>query len=410
MSDEKRLGTVVTTKSGLLQGIITLVDGSRKRLKPFPKGTSKEMAREKTHVRALQARELGAKKHVPAGAPSDAERWWDNFFAARDARGLSPVRFLYTTHIKPVQGEKHPRDYTREDCERQVATLDEKIARGDMSWKTAANAWGLFTKALKVASSAKSGSLRVRRDNPCIGVEPPNRGEAKVKQWLYPTEFAKLAACSDVPLRWRRMYALLAYTYVRPNELRALDWQDVDLDVGTIHICKAWDEKRGRLKVPKTAAGVRYVPIEPALLPMLKAIRPASGQGPLLQMGPMEDWAERFRRHLHLAEVARPELFADNETHKQITLYDLRATGITWRCLRQDYGPAIQQAAGHEKYDTTDGYIRTAAVFVGRVGEPFPTLPPELLSSPSDHPKRSPKTQVVDFIATPAGIEPALPA
>ena len=59
---DKRLGTVVRTKRGLLQGIITLVDGSRKRLKPFPKGTSEEMARERTHVKALQARELGAKK------------------------------------------------------------------------------------------------------------------------------------------------------------------------------------------------------------------------------------------------------------------------------------------------------------------------------------------------------------
>lgn len=89
-------------------------------------------------------------------------------------------------------------------------------------------------------------------------------------------------------------------------------------------------------------------------------MRPEAGQGPLVQMGPMEDWAARFRKHLECAGVDRAELFADADTHKQITLYDLRASGITWRCLRKDYGPEIQQAAGHEKYDTTDGYIRRA--------------------------------------------------
>src|SRR5690349_10736594 len=98
-------------------------------------------------------------------------------------------------------------------------------------------------------------------------------------------------------------------------------------------------------------------------------------------MTPMEHWAAKFRVHLERAGVKRPELFATTATHKRITLYDLRATGITWRCLRKDYGPEIQQAAGHEKYDTTDGYIRTARVFVGRVGEPFPELPASLLAA-----------------------------
>lgn len=405
---ERRLGTVVTTKSGLLQGIITLVDGSRKRLKPFPKGTSKEMAREKTHVRALQAREVGAKKPQSASAASAGDQWWEDFFAARDAKGLSPVRFLYSPHLKPALGGKHAKDWTREDCENIVAMLDRKIDDGEIAWKTAANVWALFTRACKVAASAKSGKLRVRSDIPCIGVEPPNRGENKAKQWLYPTEVAQLLACAAVPQRWRRLYALLAYTYVRPSELKALEWKDVNLEVGTIYVHKAWDRARGKTKAPKTRAGVRHVPIELSLRPLLAAMKDEPHGQLVFPMPPAEDWADTFRAHLKRAKIERAELFADDDTHKQITLYDLRATGITWRCLRKDYGPEIQQAAGHEKYDTTDGYIRTARVFVGRVGEPFPTLPSELLSLRSDHPARSPKTQVVDFIASPTGFEPVL--
>jgi hypothetical protein len=114
---------------------------------------------------------------------------------------------------------------------------------------------------------------------------------------------------------------------------------------------------------------VVFVPIELALRPLLEVMRAeAGGKGRVIaSMPPDEDWAETFRRHLQRAGITGPELFADTATHKQVRLYDLHATGITWRCLRQDYGPEIQKAS-HEKYDTTDGYIRMAGVFIGRVG------------------------------------------
>jgi hypothetical protein len=64
-------GTVVRIKSGpnagQLQGIITLADGSRKRLPPFPPGTSEAMAEERTLAKAREALELDARKATPAG-------------------------------------------------------------------------------------------------------------------------------------------------------------------------------------------------------------------------------------------------------------------------------------------------------------------------------------------------------
>jgi hypothetical protein len=95
-------------------------------------------------------------------------------------------------------------------------------------------------------------------------------------------------------------------------------------------------------------------------------------------MPPAESWASTFREHLERAEIDRAGLFADTLTHKQITMYDLRASGITWRCLRREHGPTIQRDAGHEKHDTTDGYIR-AADAAGDVGVPFPALPKSII-------------------------------
>ena len=395
MADRKETkpstGTIVKTKLGLWQPVVTLTDGTRKRLKPFKKGTSEAMAREKTSVYARQVLEQGLKRPAKKVDAGGSDTWWETYFAYRDAKGYSPVRPMYTKHIAPMFADKKPADWTREDCQRLVRALDAKVLAG-LSWRTAWNVWTLFTKACKVMASHKSpDGLRIRADNPCLGVEGPDRGDDKEKHWLYPDEMARLLSGPLVPLRERRLYALLAYLYLRPGELRPLEWRDVNLAMGTVHVSKAWDSDRDQVKGPKSRAGVRFVPIELALRPLLEVMRAETGgQGLVMASMPHEDdLAANFRRDLLLAGVTRAELHAGTATNKRIRLYDLRATGITWRCLRKDYGPEIQQAAGHEKYDTTDGYIRTARLFIGRVGDPFPALPEESLHR-IDHLKAKP--------------------
>ncbi len=80
-------------------------------------------------------------------------------------------------------------------------------------------------------------------------------------------------SCEDVPLDWRQLYAVACYLYLRPGELRALLWTDVDFDAGVIHVTKAYDEDSQATKPPKTRNGVRDVPIPAALVPLLKVMR-----------------------------------------------------------------------------------------------------------------------------------------
>lgn len=44
--------------------------------------------------------------------------------------------------------------------------------------------------------------------NPCVGVEPPERGDGKRKTFIYPCEMAALLAFDEVPLEWREVYAI----------------------------------------------------------------------------------------------------------------------------------------------------------------------------------------------------------
>ena len=55
----KSKGSVLKTRDGRWQARITLADGTRKRLQPFPKGMSRAMAEEKTAKYAEQARQMG---------------------------------------------------------------------------------------------------------------------------------------------------------------------------------------------------------------------------------------------------------------------------------------------------------------------------------------------------------------
>jgi hypothetical protein len=72
-----------------------------------------------------------------------------------------------------------------------------------------------------------------------------------------------------------------------------------------------------------------------------------------------------------------------------------------------DYTAAIHEAAGHEDFDTTLAYVRAEQLFVGRVGEPSPTLPASLLGVEYRSGFRSESTQVLGIIASPTGFEGA---
>lgn len=368
-STELITARIVSARNGKRQILITFLDGPKprhKRGKAYPASTSDAMMEEHRLHQLAKYRATGATSvtidasRANAKGVSVGKDWWDTFFAHREAKGLTDTRGMYEAHILPVC-PGHPRDWTKADCERVRDALDEKIAAGSwkserrvyrFGWKRARNVWALFTSACKAASSSKNKALRCREDNPCYGVEAPDDGASKVKQWLTPAEFLLLVGCPVIPVRWLELYTMLAYTCLRPNELRAVVRSDVDLEHRVISITKAWDFENDKPKpYPKTAAGVRKVPIEPELMPLLEKLCAGLERGAYLfpRFPPREDWAATFRVHLKRAGVDRESLYENSPTTKNITLYDLRATGITWRTLRGDDSRKIQREVGHER-------------------------------------------------------------
>jgi len=335
---------------------------------------------------------------VPSGLPMTVNEYAAAWLNDRERRKLTTVsddRGRLDLHVLPHIGTIPIAAVTRDDLKRLVATLDEKVRtaaeKGErFSWKTAVHVWGNVTKMFSDAVKSKNPELCVLTSNPCADVAGPDRGKDKRKQYLWPAEALAFMACEEIPLVWRRLFAVTTYLYARPEEVEALEWgTDLDLYHGTCSITKAVERARGRSvkkgaeKEPKTTNAIRTVPIDPALLPLLEAMRKeAGGKGRVFPVVPGEfEMSRKLRAYLELAGVDRPALFATTAGSLALTWYHAtRSTGITWEAVRGLDGTKLMRRAGHATFSTTLGYIREAENLVGpRFGTPFPPLPDGLI-------------------------------
>jgi integrase len=75
----------------------------------------------------------------------------------------------------------------------------------------------------------------------------------------------------------RALIGLLCFTGLRPGEAYALDWSAIDLEAGCLRVLRSWDHRGGKFVEPKTAAGVRVVPLSGWLVTELEAHKARSG-------------------------------------------------------------------------------------------------------------------------------------
>ena len=373
------------------RGKVRLADGTKARVEiPEPKRYDERAARnfiawaqevEDTEHLIYKAKLAKVAAAEPVVSAAEGDTWVKTWLADRRARGLTSVKdneAHYRLHIRPVTMGKHVRDWSAEDMRAIVASLDGKIARDEISAKFASNVWGTATKMVGDACKSKVEALRVRSENPAKDVAGPESGDEREKQFLYPNEFLRLVSCEDVPLRWRRAVALAVYLFPRAGELRALRWDDVDLEHGTVHIHQAFERRSRETKATKTRRGRRVAGGAAGGPPRAALGRACGGGGGVVALP--NRMASRLRDWLKTAGVTRPELLDEkSRTTKPLAFHDLRATGLTWMAVRGDQPLTIMQRAGHEDFQTTQIYIRTAEDVREGFGGVFPPLPPNLL-------------------------------
>ena len=376
-------------KTGAFQWFarISLLDGSRPfvELDPAIPQEDEEAAREC----AASVSGLARRDAVVARTTKETVREWvTRWIADRELRGIASHKHDHgrlRKHVFSIIGHLDVAKVGRDDVERVVEDLDRKVrlpADHDdhLAWKTASNVWVLITKMFDDAVKSKRRDLRVRNDRPTLEVRGPDRGSTRAKQYLYPSEFLRLVTCAGIDLSFRRLYVAAVYLFACAGELEALTWDDVDLEHRVIHINKAVDRATNLVKSTKSG-DTRRLPIEPNLLPLLRALKAESTGPRCFWMPDDEDRAIKLRQHIFVARLGRAELLTSDAHRKHIVFHDLRATGITWMAVRGDDPLRIKQRAGHRSFSTTEGYIREAENLREGFGTPFPSLPAELLGN-----------------------------
>lgn len=365
---------------------VRFADGQRKWV-PLPEGISHDEATRRAKEIATTAKAATVPEVRAIVMPGESvAKWSERWMDWRVERGLESVRddrSRLKRHVLPLIGRRPMNGVTSSQIEDVRDALDEKVRRGELSWKTAQHIWTTVRSMFRDARTAKRRDLRVREDDPALGLAPPDRGASKSKQFLYPSEISKVLACEEVPLRWRRVIALSTYLLTRAAELEALGWEDIDLERGVVHVHRSLRRYSREEKTTKTGDTRRFA-IEPALMPLLRVLHDeCGGRGRILGSAKMPnkfELSKGLRLYLAVAEIEREELFINDATRKWITFHDLRATGITWMAVRGDDPLKIKQRAGHASLSTTEAYIRLAEELRTEFGAVFPPLPSSILA------------------------------
>ena len=217
------------------------------------------------HLRDIHARiERGRRTADSRATLSDVYQLWSTWLDAEVASGA--MTWGTAGDYRGKMAHVLPRVGALRMAQIEPATIhhlrDQLVADGvslAMTRKIITTLSQLFSWAGQRGITSANPCSDVRVRVPKNRVTPPSR---EVVQEL-------LDKCE--PGRWRGLFLTLAFTGMRAGEALALEWSDVDFDSGVIRVSKSCDG-RGGTKDPKTAAGLRDVPMAPIVANTLRTL------------------------------------------------------------------------------------------------------------------------------------------
>lgn len=204
--------------------------------------------------------------------------------------------------------------------------------------------------------------------NPTSGLRLP-RVQGRRDRFADPQEAAELIAA--LTERDRPVWATAMYAGLRHGELKALRWEDIDLDANVIRVERSWDQVEGAV-APKSRAGGRTVPIASVLREHLIAHRLRSGRATGLVFGrdaerPFTTTTlyDRAATAWKRANVARAE--NELEPLAPITLHECRHTFASLMIAAKVNAKALSSYMGHSSITIT--FDRYGHLMPGNEGE-----------------------------------------
>lgn len=182
-------------------------------------------------------------------------------------------------------------------------------------------------------------------------VRPPKLKRDEVQPLNAAQVRALLEAASEADDRLSTLYTVAVRTGMRPGEMLALRWSDVDLEAGTVQINRALSE--GEFTPPKTARSRRRINLSPATITALKSHRKRQLEERMARAGLWEDHGLVFPSSVGTPKSQRNLNREFKSAAKRaglpqhFKLYDLRHTCATLLLSRNIHPKYVQELLGH---------------------------------------------------------------
>ncbi len=259
-------------------------------------------------------------------------QWYQTYMSLYKRRLSDKTRESYARLdqlINPIIGAKPLEAITPDDIQAAlVAAEDQAGSRQAQLVYTLLHA--VFRRAVR---------SKHLRENPVEAVDKPDH-EGKQGRAIEGANWQRLAPIISGDVA----FALMAFAGLRRGETLALRRADVDFSAGVLHVCRQRVRVGGQLVTapPKSAAGIRDVPISPELEPILReAVRFLLPNALIVPIAP-ETLAHKWRDAQCKAGITSP-----------YRLHDLRHTYATRLVLAGVNIRVLQYAIGHADYQLT---------------------------------------------------------
>lgn len=324
---------------------ITTFDGKKKKLK-FYGGSEKEAAAKRDIAAArMQIGKLSVAERVTV--ESWANEWYETYVEPQASEcEARQTRGILDKHIIPAIGDICLQDLRLHHL--------QKFANGLKSCS-----YSLIRKI----KSAVVGITKTARRNMLIVEDPADAivwpyGKKGERRAL--TEAEEAAFLSVVQKHHKgALFAVMYYCGLRPGEVRALTWHNVDLEEGWISVTSAVKKDGGCIGDPKSKAGKRRVPIPAEMAELLQKmpktslyVFPSGKDGVMTEQGFNRSWSS-FKRDMYIemgVTTYRNQLCKE-ETERlslyEVTPYYLRHTYATKLVASMVDPKTVQYLLGH---------------------------------------------------------------
>lgn len=180
----------------------------------------------------------------------------DGYEATLEKKVEENTRISYKAHINRAK-DFFDGEYIKDITPDEVQAFVDYLVEMDFAKDTVRRGLVIVNKIFKYAITSPNSEIRF---NPCAAVEIPRGLKQEIRQPPTEEQLVKVTPEGEVGL----FAFFLLCTGLRPGELLSLRWEDVDRENKSISVTKTvqYASNQPRIKdSPKTAAGVRTVPI-----------------------------------------------------------------------------------------------------------------------------------------------------